>query len=90
MTTVSKQGPAKAMRSTFTLRPKARQIAEQRAKTKAISLGEAVSELVEEAEANRPQARIEYRANGMPILVGPPGAPTVTCEMVKEILDSEW
>lgn len=77
-------------RSTFTLRPKARQIAEQRAKLKSISFGDAVSELLEEAEANRPQARIEFRDNGMPVLVGPPGAPIVTCEMVKEMLDNEW
>ncbi|MES2885037.1 MAG: hypothetical protein V4709_09550 [Pseudomonadota bacterium] len=76
-------------RSTFKLRPKARQIAEQRAKLKSISFGDAISELLEEAEANRPQTRIEYR-NGLPVMVGPPGAPIVTCEMVKEILDNEW
>lgn len=76
-------------RSTFKLRPKARQIAEQRAKVHQISIGEAVSDLLEEAEANRPQARIEYR-NGWPVLVSPPGSPIVTCEMVKEILDNEW
>ena len=76
-------------RSTFTLRPKARQIAEQRAKVHQISFGEAVSDLLEEAEANRPQTRMEIR-DGWPVMVGPPGAPVVTCEMVKEILDNEW
>ena len=80
----------KSHRSTFSLRPKARQIAERRAQLTSVSLGEAVSDLLEEAEANRPQARIEYRANGMPVLVSPPGSPIVTCEMVKEILDNEW
>lgn len=77
-------------RSTFKLRPKARQIAEQRAKLHSISFGDAVSDLLEEAEANRPQARIEYRDNGMPVLVAPPGTPPLTSAMVKEMMDEDW
>lgn len=76
-------------RTTLNLRPKARQIAEQRAQYKAISIGDAVSELIEEAEALRPKARLEMR-DGLPVLVAPPGAPVVTCEMVKDILENEW
>lgn len=79
-----------ARRTTLNLLPRARHIAEQRAKYKAISLGEAVSELIEEAEKLRPKARIEYRDNGMPVLVAPPGSPVVTCEMVKQALEDEW
>ncbi len=76
-------------RSTFTLRPKARQIAEQRAKIESISLGEALSDLVEEAEANRPRTRLEYR-DGWPVLVAPPGTAKLTSEMVKQMMDEDW
>lgn len=79
-----------AKRTTLNLRPHARQLAEERAQYKAISIGDAVSELIEEAEQFRPKARIEYRDNGMPVLVAPPGSPVVTCEMVKQILEDEW
>ncbi|MDO9452787.1 MAG: hypothetical protein Q7J29_07990 [Stagnimonas sp.] len=76
-------------RSTFKLRPKARQIAEQRARLKSISLGEALSDLVEEAEANRPQTRLEFR-DGWPVLVAPPGTAKLTMEMVKEMMDEDY
>lgn len=75
-------------RTTLNLRPKARQIAEERAQYKAISIGDAVSELIEEAEALRPRARMEIR-NGWPVFVAPPGTPKLTPEMVKEMLEDE-
>ncbi|MGQ0528648.1 MAG: hypothetical protein ACT4PG_02290 [Panacagrimonas sp.] len=83
--------PANAVtRTTLNLRPKARRIASERAKAKSISLGDAVSELIEEAEEFRPQTRLEYRANGMPVLVAPPGTPPLTMETVKQMMDEEW
>ncbi|MGQ0619540.1 MAG: antitoxin [Panacagrimonas sp.] len=76
-------------RTTLNLRPQARRIAEERAQYKAISIGDAVSDLIEEAEALRPKARLEMR-DGLPVLVAPPGTPKLTMEMVKEMLEDEW
>lgn len=76
-------------RTTLSIEPKAFGIARERARLRRISLGKAVSELIEEAAANRPKTRMEIR-DGLPVLVSPPGTPKITCEMVKEILDNEW
>lgn len=81
--------PASATRTTIALRNKARRIAQDRARIKRVSLGDAVSDLIEEAEANAPRARLEIR-DGLPVLVGPPGTPAITSEMVKEALENEW
>ncbi|MGQ0701268.1 MAG: antitoxin [Panacagrimonas sp.] len=81
--------PSAVKRTTLNLRPKARRIAEARAQYKAISIGEAVSELIEEAEALQPRTRLEMR-DGLPVLVPPPGTPKLTMEMVKEMLEDEW
>lgn len=75
-------------RTTLNLRPAARRIAEERAQYKCISIGEAVSELIEEAETHRPRTRLEMR-DGLPVLVPPPGTPKLTMEMVKEMLEED-
>lgn len=81
--------PTSATRTTLSLRPAARRIARQRAESKSISLGEAVSELIEEAERYAPKTRVEYRKNGFPVLIGPPDAPVITSAMVRELLEDE-
>lgn len=80
---------ASLARTTLSLDPKAHRIASNRAKARKISLGKAVSELIEQAAANAPMTRMEIR-DGLPVLVSPPGSPIITSEMVKEILDNEW
>lgn len=79
---------ASATRTTLSLRPAARRIARQRAESKSISLGEAVSELIEEAERYAPKTRLETR-NGWPVLIPPPGTPKLTAKMVKDMLEDE-
>ncbi len=78
-----------ATRTTLSLESKAFRIARERAQARKISLGKAVSELIEEAAANTPKTRMEIH-DGLPVLVSPPGSPMITSEMVKEILDNEW
>lgn len=77
-----------ADRTTITFRPNAKRIALQRARMKSISLGDAVSELIVEAENYRPKTQLEMR-KGWPVLVPPPGTPPLTMEMVKEMLEDE-
>lgn len=77
-----------AKRTTLNLRPQARMLAEERAQYKAISIGEAVSELIEEAEQYRPRTRLEMR-DGLPVLIPPPGTPPLTMDMVKQMLEDE-
>ena len=79
-----------AARTTLSLESKAFRIARERAQVRKISLGKAVSELIEEADANRPKMRVEIDDDGLPVLVSPPGSPTITLAMVKDILDNEW
>ncbi len=77
-------------RTTLSLEPKAFRIARERAEMRKISLGKAVSELIEEAAEHAPRTRVEFNEHGFPVLVGPPGTPPITPEMVKDILENEW
>lgn len=78
-----------ALRTTLSLQPRARRIAEERAKLMSISLGDAVSALIEEAEANRPQTRLEIR-NGLPVFVTPPGTPKIDLALVRKAIEEDW
>jgi hypothetical protein len=77
-------------RTTLSLRPKALRIARQRAQLQSISLGEAVSQLVEEAERYAPQARVEVRKNGLPVIVTPPGTPPIDPATVRRAIEEDW
>ncbi len=77
-------------RTTLSLEPKAFRIARERAELRKISLGKAVSELIEEADRHRPKMRVETDERGFQVLVSPEGSPQITSEMVKELLDNEW
>lgn len=77
-------------RSTFTLGQRARQIAEQRAKQRRISLGEAITELIEQAEDNAPRARLVIRPNGLPMFVTPPGSPKIDTALVRQAIEEDW
>lgn len=81
--------PAKSHRSTFTLRPRARRLAEDRARAQSISFGDAISELIEEAEAYRPQTRLEVR-DGLPVFVTPPGTPKIDPALIRKAIEEDW
>lgn len=89
MPAVLKKSIEKPRRTTVTLSVEARQIAERHARARRVNFGEALSALVVEAEANRPQTRLEIR-DGWPVFVPPPGTPKLTLEMVKQAMDEEW
>lgn len=76
-------------RTTLSLEPKAFRIARERAELRKISLGKAVSELIEEAAEHAPRTSLEFNEYGFPVLVAPPGTPKLTSEMVKQMLDDE-
>lgn len=82
--------PVKSHRSTFSLRPRARRLAEDRARAKSISFGEAISDLIEEAEALRPQTTLVMRKNGLPMLVPPPGTPKIDPALVRKAIEEDW
>lgn len=81
---------AKAHRSTFSLRPRARRLIEDRARAKAISFGEAISDLVEEAEDQRPKTTLVVRKNGLPMFVTPPGTPKIDPALIRKAIEEDW
>jgi hypothetical protein len=78
-----------AARTTLTLEAKAYRIARQRAQARSISLGKAVSELIEEAEVHAPKTRL-MMADGLPVFVPPPGTPPIDPALIRQAIEEDW
>ena len=89
MAATLKKSAHEPRRTTITLSVNARQIAERHAQARRISFGEALSKLVEEAEANRPQTRLETR-DGWPVFVTPPGTLPIDPALIRKAIEEDW
>jgi hypothetical protein len=72
------------MRTTFTLDDDAAAIAQTYAKARSLRLGQAVSELIR--RANAPPLKLKQKGE-LWVIQAPEGAPTLTSEQVKNMLD---
>jgi hypothetical protein len=72
------------MRTTFTLDEDAAALAQNYAKARSLRLGQAVSELIRRASA--PPMTLKKKGKVW-VIEAPPGAPTLTSEQVKNMLD---
>ncbi len=77
-------------RTTLNLEPRAAQIARRRARSRSISLGKAVSELIVEAETHAPKTEMKRRKNGMPVFVPPPGTPPIDPALIRKAIEEDW
>lgn len=73
------------MRTTFTLDDDAAAIAQNYAKARSLRLGQAVSELIRRASA--PPMTLKKKGE-LWVISAPPGAPKVSAQQVKDIIDS--
>ena len=74
------------MRTTLTIDDDLLQAARSLARMRSVSLGTAVSDLARKGLESGCRIRME---NGFPVFDVPPGAPPVTTEMVKSLLEDE-
>ena len=73
------------MRTTFTLDDDAAALAQNYAKANALRLGQAVSELIRRASA--PPMKLKKKA-GLWVIPATPGAPKVSAQQIKAIIDA--
>lgn len=73
------------MRTTFTLDDDAAAIAQNYAKARSLRLGQAVSELIRQASA--PPMKLKNK-DGLWVIAATPGAPKVSAQTIKDLIDS--
>lgn len=75
------------MRTTLDIDDRLLAIARLRAQEQDISLGKAVSQLIE--RGLHPQSSIQVGESGFPVFVAPPDAPVITMELINELRDGD-
>ena len=75
------------MRTTITMDEETAKVAALYARSRGVSLSQAISELIQ--RGTRPRARIKY-VDGWPVLDLPKREAPLTTERVRELEDDEW